>query len=105
MTKHVCPHCRQPLINTRIGVRLSPIKARIFDSVRSAGEAGVSRATLEQMIYGRAVSEKNIKAHIQQINEMFAHTDWSIRSDRAGHYASYHLVRGPRSSNTHREIS
>lgn len=89
----LCPHCRQPLINTRLGVRLSPIKARIFDAVRRAGDAGVTRAALERLIYDRLVSDKNIKAHVLQINEMLTHTDWSIRSDFAGRHRSYHLVR------------
>jgi hypothetical protein len=89
----LCPHCRQPLINTRLGVRLSPIKARIFDAVRRAGDAGVSRESLERLIYDRPVSDKNVKAHVLQINEMLAHTEWSIRSDFAGRHRSYHLVR------------
>jgi hypothetical protein len=89
----LCPHCRQPLINTRLGVRLSPIKARIFDAVKLAGDAGVSRASLERLLYDHAVSAQTMKAHIAQINELLAHTDWRIRSDFAGRHRSYHLVR------------
>ncbi len=89
----LCPHCRQPLINTRHGVRLSPIKARIFDAVERAGDAGVTRVALERLLYDHTVSDKTVKAHVAQINDLLAHTDMRIRSDFAGRHRSYHLVR------------
>lgn len=88
----LCPHCRQPLINTRLGVRLSPIKMRIFDAVERAGDGGVTRAALELLLYDHMVSDKTVKAHIWGINEMLAHTDVRIRSDRSGRAATYRLV-------------
>jgi hypothetical protein len=37
-----CPHCGQPLPITRLGVRLTPLKARLFDVIARSGLAGMA---------------------------------------------------------------
>ena len=38
----LCPHCRQPLPEWRAGVRLSPLKAHIFDVIKRADSNGIT---------------------------------------------------------------
>jgi hypothetical protein len=78
-----CPHCHQPIIAQRFGVRLTPLKAEIFDRVKRAGDLGVSSIEIVSDVYAdrQAVSSTTIKAHINQINDVLVSTDWRIVSD------------------------
>ena len=38
-----CQRCGQRLPEIRLGVRLTPLKARIFDLIRRAGPDGIGR--------------------------------------------------------------
>jgi hypothetical protein len=66
-----CPHCHKPLAERRAGVLLPPLKARIFDAIRAAGERGISSRKLIDNIYRDRPAPKamqTIRSHIIQIN-------------------------------------
>jgi len=76
MTKQrCCNYCGQPLPDIRLGVKLTPEKARIFDHIQRCGEWGISGPHLAEL------TRKNLKcvqAHIFQINEYLLETDYHI---------------------------
>jgi phage-related tail fiber protein len=80
-----CPHCHQPITTARLGMRLSALKAGIFDRIKAAGDIGI---TTTELINGdlycdrRLVGPAAIKSHVWQINEMLDGTGWRIASDR-----------------------
>jgi hypothetical protein len=80
----VCPHCHQPIAHERLGVVLTPLKAAIVDRIKWAGDLGRSSESLMRELYldRRPVSAATLKAHVWQINELLAGTDWVIESDR-----------------------
>ena len=83
MRSRTCPHCRQPIAIERAGVRLPPLKAAIFDAIKAAGAIGVSTDELIARLYeNRVVSRETIKAHVNQINDRLAETDYQIISMR-----------------------
>jgi hypothetical protein len=60
-----CPYCNQTLPEIRLGVRLTPLKARIFDLVQRGGRDGIDRADLFDIIFGDGEhSRETLKAHI-----------------------------------------
>jgi hypothetical protein len=83
----VCPYCKQPIVESRAGVRLPPIKAAIFDAIKAAGPCGItSRGVLSSVYEARAKPSKNaVKSHVWQINEALENTDLIIKSS-AGHW-------------------
>jgi hypothetical protein len=80
----VCPHCGQPIASERLGVRLTPLKAAIVDAIKRTGDLGKSSESLMRELYfdRKPVSVNTLKAHVFQINELLAATDWVIESDR-----------------------
>jgi hypothetical protein len=80
----VCPHCGQPIASERLGVRLTPLKAAIVDVIKRHGDLGVTSESLIWVLYSdrNPVSLTTLKAHVFQINDMLAATDWVIESDR-----------------------
>jgi hypothetical protein len=78
-----CPHCHQSIATERFGVRLTPLKAAIFDRIKRSGDLGVASAELIVDLYRdrRPVESATIKAHVNQINDLLVSTDWRIRSD------------------------
>lgn len=86
-----CPYCGS---DERLGVRLPKLKVRILDLVKAAGDIGISAAELRREVYGNAARhEVTIRAHIGQINEYLAETDWRIKSDGRGRHARWYLQR------------
>jgi hypothetical protein len=68
----VCPHCQQPVPEYRLGVRLTPLKARIFDVIKRSGDHGISPDELFNICLRERdtrPSKLSLKAHINQINE------------------------------------
>jgi Fe2+ or Zn2+ uptake regulation protein len=63
---------------TRCGVRLTPLKARIFDLVNRAGEGGISADDIGGII--GAANPNTLKAHVYQLNEALAESGVEIRS-------------------------
>jgi len=80
----ICPHCHQTIGAERFGVRLTPLKAEIVDRIKAAGDIGVSSIEIVRDLYRNRhlVNLSTIKAHVYQINDLFAATDWRICSVR-----------------------
>ena len=84
-----CPYCNQPLPELRLGVKLTPLKSKIFDLVQRGGGDGILMADLYSIICAdneggrynwRATQFKpaTLKAHIHQINEIIAARGYRI---------------------------
>jgi hypothetical protein len=80
----ICTYCGRPLPEIRLGVRLTPLKARIFDIIQRGGDDGIDRRDLFDIVFGNddAHSHKRsyhtLKAHIAQINELIEDTGFHI---------------------------
>jgi hypothetical protein len=84
-----CHSCGQSLPEIRLGVRLTPFKARLFDLVKRGGINGIHSDDLYSLIYPEGGgSRQTLKAHIWQINEMIADEGYRI----VGRGSSYRLV-------------
>ena len=92
MTK-LCAHCQQPMPELRAGVRLSPLKARIFDVVKRADKNGITIADVNGICFDGRASAVNIRNHIRQINDALAGTDLEIRGGAPGMVGYYHIVK------------
>jgi hypothetical protein len=91
-----CDNCGQSLPETRLGIRLTPFKARLFDLVRRSGIDGIHSDNLYSLLYpDGGGSRHTLKAHIWQINELIADEGYRIE----GRGSFYRLV------NTKRAIS
>lgn len=85
-----CKCCGQALQYVRAGVRLTSLKARVFDLI--ASRPGISRKELCYQIYD-AITEARmytVGSHIQQIKDKLAHTDTTIKGVK--HYG-YKIVK------------
>jgi hypothetical protein len=84
-----CDRCGQALPEMRLGVRLTPFKARLFDLVRRGGIDGIHSNDLYSLLYReRGSSRHTLKAHVWQINELIADEGYRIE----GHGSFYRLV-------------
>jgi hypothetical protein len=80
MSTAFCPTCHRPMPpETRAGVRLTPLKARIFDVIRRAGVDGISAVDINAIVFDRRASLDTVKAHVWQINELLDETGIAIR--------------------------
>jgi hypothetical protein len=81
---------------TRMGIRLTTLKARIFDVIHRAGVDGISRADINAIVFDGQASPNTIKAHIWQVNDRLAETDAEIRSvgGRGPVHGYYQLQKG-----------
>jgi hypothetical protein len=74
----------------RLGVRLPPLKARMFDLIMRSGEDGILASELLNLAYADqpASGRKSLSSHIHQINEAIEDTGYRIvgRSGRVGIY-------------------
>lgn len=95
----ICSKCHQPINHERLGVRLSPLKARIIDLIKAAGDIGISTGELLRELYHPSAQPKSVntvRMHICQINDVLVETDWVIVADPArGPTARWHLWRRP----------
>lgn len=89
----LCPHCNQPLVAERCGVRLPLVKAMIFDAIKAAGDPGITTIELASQVYDTPHGANSVRSHISQINDMLEATDWRIRAERSGINSTYHLIR------------
>lgn len=79
-----CECCGQPLV-TRLGVRLTPLKAELFDLVEKAGKAGIgSEALAVRVLAPHQRSRSTVGQHIYQINDLLGSTDYEIRAGQGG---------------------
>ena len=94
----ICPRCHQPVRTERFGVYLPQHKARIVDAIKQAGDIGITPAELifAAWPHGAVVNARTVKAHVWQINELLAGTDFEIHSDRSRGQGRYCLARKAR---------
>jgi hypothetical protein len=79
MKPRCCPYCKQPLAEIRLGVKLSPLKARIFDLIVRSGRSGITLKDIQAIAFDdRETTAKNVSMHVTQINEQLAGTDYRI---------------------------
>jgi hypothetical protein len=77
-----CPHCHKPLVGTRAGVRLTALKAKIFDAIVAAGDAGLTAREIMVEVYrGRELPADVavIRNHIMWINKLLGEVDCRIK--------------------------
>jgi hypothetical protein len=95
--KLICPHCKQPLSEVRAGIRMPPLKAKIFDVIKAAGAEGItSSGVISSVYYARkkpAIAA--VKSHVWQMNDALEETNFVIIS-QAGHWQ---LATKPRGKN------
>lgn len=84
--------CRQPQ-ELRTGVRLSPLKAHIFDVVEHAGSNGITIEDINTICLDGRASAVNVRNHIHQINDAPAGTDFEIRGGAPGMVGYFHIVK------------
>ena len=85
-----CPTCHQPLPEVRFGVRLTRLKAMIFDVIKSRSSYSVTQQELQGIF--ELSSLATVRSHIFQINEMLEHTGWRIKGG-SKHHPGYRLVK------------
>lgn len=83
-----CPYCDQVLPEFRLGIRLPPLKARIFDLVQRGGRDGIELEDLWALTYngnspkdhGNRGERKRstLRMHVFQINEEIADAGYRI---------------------------
>ena len=79
MSIRTCQYCGQKLPEIRLGVRLTPLKARIFDLIRRGGQDGIDKRDLFDIVFGDGQhSRETLKAHIWQINELIEDEGYRI---------------------------
>jgi hypothetical protein len=91
-----CPHCGQAMPQMRMGVRMFPQTARVFDIIKAAGREGISGEALFERAYAgvKKPSYSCIKGHVDHARASLAGTDYEIRCDRNGrHKGVYRLVK------------
>jgi hypothetical protein len=66
----------------RFGVAFSELKARLIDTIRRAGEDGISTDDILSLVFSdrNIPSRLTVKAHIAQVNDLLASTDFRVRS-------------------------
>ncbi len=87
-----CPTCHAPYKASRIGIRMPLLKAELFDSIKMAGEIGISTQELLTMHYqSKKVHADTIKSHVHQINDLLVETDYQIYSDQVRPHPRWYL--------------
>lgn len=75
-----CQKCGQSLPDVRLGSKLTPLKAMIFDIIKHAGNNGIEWGDLFEMVWKDQPTHrrKALKAHIWQINDLIEDSGWKI---------------------------
>jgi hypothetical protein len=89
MTNRLCPSCGQSIPEFRCGVRLTPLKTRLFDLVKHAGPDGIATEDARDIL---GMSVPCFKSHVWQINDLLADEGWRLSASR-GRGAVIRLVR------------
>lgn len=85
--RRACPNCGQTIPERRFGVRLSPLKARIVDTIARTRDGGIDADVLFWLIFSERTvppSRLTLKSHVNQINDLLAGTDYRISGVRGG---------------------
>jgi hypothetical protein len=94
----ICPKCHRPITIERLGVRMTPLKARIIDAIKCSGDIGVTSEELRFDIYrgyAQLRVQSVVRVHIWQINDLLEETDWHIVARPHGRFARWYLRRRP----------
>jgi hypothetical protein len=75
-TPKLCHYCGQELPSMRMGVKFTPLKARLFDLVQRGGLNGIDRHDLLEMLQ---ITNKALNSHIHQINSLIEDEGYRIR--------------------------
>jgi hypothetical protein len=83
MTRRKCKECGQPLPEVRLGIRLTPLQALVFDAIEGSTDGIDSCLVLERF---RAVrpdtSRKSIHVYVCHLNELLEGTGYRINKYR-----------------------
>jgi hypothetical protein len=100
-----CHYCGQELIQYRLNVPMTPLKALIFDRVLCTGRDGISGDRLFDLTLGkehngsgthdRPPQRAALKAHIAQINRALKPTGYRIEGKRGDRSVSVFRLIGP----------
>ena len=88
-----CPHCHQPLPERRAGVRLSRLKAHIFDVIKRSDREGVPLDVINTLCFDGNSTAANIRVHINQINDLLWDSGLFISGRAVGMKGLFHLVK------------
>ncbi len=101
--KRTCSQCGQLMATHRLGVRLGPLRARIFDAIKRAGPGGIEGDDLFDLILAeRGVQRSALKAHVWAINDLISDSGWRIASAR-GTGARFWLARVNANASEHKK--
>jgi hypothetical protein len=86
-----CPTCGQTLPRPRPhGLRLSPLRTRLFEIVQRAGDNGITTADIADMLYadhpdgGPQTAHKCIHVHVYNINKKLRPAGYEIKARNWG---------------------
>jgi hypothetical protein len=85
MKPTACPSCRRPLPEMRLGIRLTPFKARLFDAISHSGDGGIMLDDLYEIVCTEGQSRKTLVVHIWQINDLLEDEGYRIKGGRYGY--------------------
>ena len=77
-------------------MRMPPLKARIVDAIKAAGDIGITWEELHHDIYrgyAQLRAPSSMRTHIWQINDLLEATDWRIVAEPRGRYARWYVRR------------
>lgn len=103
MKQKACPTCGHPVpTDTLPGLRMSPLKARIFLIVSACTPAGIPCASLAERIYAGNIdggpddAEGTIRQHINQLNKILKPLYLCIEGRNGSAAGGYRLLKLPR---------
>ena len=94
MTAALCPACGQRVL-IRLGVKLSPRQADIFDVISNTGERGLAQEVLADILSPgkpRRGAMRLAAVHVHTINSILEETDFAIRK-AGGKFGRYRLAK------------
>jgi hypothetical protein len=89
----LCSCCHQPLPEIRAGVRLSPLKAHIFDAIKRAGVDGIPLEVVNTLVFDGRTTAVNVRNHVHQINDALAGSGLQLSGQDPRGF--YRIVREP----------
>ncbi|MBO4228159.1 hypothetical protein [Bradyrhizobium neotropicale] len=90
---NLCSCCGQPLPEMREGIRLTPLKAHIFDVIKRAGADGVMIEDINAICFAGRTTASNVRNHVVQINDALLETDFRISGTGDGWKGLYRLIK------------
>src|SRR5262245_29433645 len=78
-SRATCCTCGQPVRETRAGIRLSPLKAALFDAIASPYGASIDELmTLDAWHDRRRPKRVTVRMHVLQLRELLLDTGYGI---------------------------